>query len=91
MAGRDKIPPVSCLEQPQKGELKLYGQALHSQALSEGTTNIGRAFSQKVHDIEEAQHKGHQVLDPSHHIRRLKSLKVPSPYYLSQDDLMLSK
>ncbi|XP_050018540.1 NACHT, LRR and PYD domains-containing protein 1a-like [Alexandromys fortis] len=88
MAGRDKNPLASCLEQPQKGDA--YGQELHSQALSEGTTNTGSAWSQKAHDIEEAQHKGQQVLNPSHHIRSLKIPKVPSPHYLSQDDLKLS-
>ncbi|XP_036053557.1 NACHT, LRR and PYD domains-containing protein 1b allele 4-like isoform X2 [Onychomys torridus] len=89
MADRDKDPLVSCLEQSQKGDWKLYGQALHSQALSGDPINTGAAQSQKASDREEAQHKGQKGLDPSHHIRKQMDLEMQQPFSLSKKDLML--
>ncbi|XP_076398929.1 NACHT, LRR and PYD domains-containing protein 1a-like [Peromyscus maniculatus bairdii] len=76
MSDRDKEPLTSCLEQQQKGDVNLYGQEVHSQALSEGPIKKRAAQPQKESDTEKAQHKGQQVLDPSHYTGKKMDLEL---------------
>ncbi|KAL1778649.1 hypothetical protein HispidOSU_003876 [Sigmodon hispidus] len=91
MAGRDKDPLASCLEQQPKGDLKLCGQEMQSQASSEGPSNTGAAQSQKSRDTEEAQHEGQQVLDPSDHTSKQIDLELQQIKVQAKKESVLSK
>lgn len=90
MADRDKDTLTFCLEQQEKGDVKLYGQELLSQALSEGPITMEAAQSEKTSGTEEAQKKGEQDLDPTHHRRKQMELELLQPKMQAEKDLMQS-
>lgn len=85
MAGRDKNPPDSCLEQQQKGDIKSYGIESHGESLS-GVT-MEAATSNEASGTEESQ----QVLDPTHDRRKQMDLELQQTEAQREKDLMLSK
>lgn len=91
MSDSDKNPLASCLEQQQKGEVKLYGQELKSQASSEGSITMEAAQSKKVNSTDEVQHKGQQVINLTHDKRKQMDLELQQTKVKEEKDLMLSK
>ncbi|XP_040604986.1 NACHT, LRR and PYD domains-containing protein 1a isoform X2 [Mesocricetus auratus] len=90
MAIRDKDALASCLEQQQKGEVRQDQCELHSQASSESSVTMEEAQPKKVDGTKEAQHKGQQVLDPTHDKRKQMDLELQEIKSEAEKDLMLS-